>query len=143
MEINKNSTNSSTMDRRNVLKGIAGMGVLAATDGIASAQKISSGSSVQAVQSIPQMKITRVDTIMTGRDVYVKITTDAGIVGYGDATNHFLPYSGKGMLDDISPYLIGEDPQKIEYLWQVCYRRRFMRGGPATGSAIAGIDQAL
>jgi galactonate dehydratase len=143
MEINKNSTNSSTMDRRNVLKGIAGMGVLAATDGIASAQKISSGSSGQAVQSIPQMKITRVDTIMTGRDVYVKITTDAGIVGYGDATNHFLPYSVKGMLDDISPYLIGEDPQKIEYLWQVCYRRRFMRGGPATGSAIAGIDQAL
>ena len=90
-----------------------------------------------------KMKITKVDTILTGRDVYVKIATDAGIVGYGDATNHFLPQSVIGMLKDISPYLIGEDPQRIEYLWQVCYRRRFMRGGPATGSALAGIDQAL
>ena len=90
-----------------------------------------------------KMKITKVDTILTGRDVYVKITTDAGIVGYGDATNHFLPQSVIGMLKDISPYLIGEDPQRIEYLWQVCYRRRFMRGGPATGTALAGIDQAL
>lgn len=47
------------------------------------------------------------------------------------------------MLKDIYPYLIGEDPQRIEYLWQVCYRRRFVRGGPATGTALAGIDQAL
>jgi galactonate dehydratase len=89
------------------------------------------------------MKISKVDTILTERDLYVKITTDAGIVGYGDATNHFLPFSVKGMIDDISPYLLGEDPQRIEYLWQSCYRRRFMRGGPSTGTALAGIDQAL
>lgn len=90
-----------------------------------------------------KMKISKVDTILTGRDVYVKITTDAGIVGYGDATNHFLPQSAIGMLKDLSPCLIGEDSQRIEYLWQTCYRRQFMRGGPATGTALAGIDQAL
>lgn len=94
-------------------------------------------------RQIPKIRITKCDTIMTGRDVYVRIETDAGIVGYGDATNHFLPYSVEGMLKDLYPYVIGEDPQRIEYLWQSCFRRRFQRGGPSTGSAIAGIDQAL
>ena len=89
------------------------------------------------------MKITKANTIMTGGDIFVRIETDAGIVGYGDATDYFLPYAVEGMLKDLYPYLIGEDPQRIEYLWQVCYRRRFHRGGPATGAAIAGIDQAL
>ncbi len=89
------------------------------------------------------MKIIKMDTIMTGRDVYVRLETDAGIVGYGDATNHFLPFSVEGMLKDLEPFIIGEDPQRIEYLWQTCFRRRFQRGGPSTGSAIAGIDQAL
>ena len=83
------------------------------------------------------------DTIMTGRDVYVRLETDVGIIGYGDATNHFLPYSVEGMLKDLRPYVVGEDPHRIEYLWQSCFRRRFMRGGPSKGSAIAGIDQAL
>jgi galactonate dehydratase len=89
------------------------------------------------------MKILSADTIMTGRDVFVRIETNTGIVGYGDATNHFLPYSVEGALKDVTPYLIGEDPERIEYLWQVCFRRRFMRGGPATGGALGGIDQAL
>ena len=83
-------------------------------------------------RQIPRMKITRVDPILTGSDVFVRIETDAGIVGYGDATNHFLPYSVEGMLKDLIPYLISEDPARIEYLWQVCFRRRFQRGGPAT-----------
>jgi galactonate dehydratase len=47
------------------------------------------------------------------------------------------------MLKDLVPYLIGEDPERIEYLWQSCFRRRFYRGGPATGAAISGIDHAL
>ncbi|MFB3829783.1 MAG: mandelate racemase/muconate lactonizing enzyme family protein [Bryobacteraceae bacterium] len=89
------------------------------------------------------MKITRAEPILTGSDIFLKIETDAGITGYGDATNHFLPYSVEGMLRDLIPYLIGEDPERIEYLWQACFRRRFMRGGPSTGSALAAIDMAL
>ena len=95
------------------------------------------------VQKKSGMKITNVETIMTGSDIYVKITTDSGITGYGDATNHFIPYAVEGMLKDLKSYLLGEDPHNIEYLWQSCFRRVFMRGGPATGSAIGGIDQAL
>ncbi len=88
-------------------------------------------------------KITRAEPIMTGTDVFVRIETDAGTVGYGDATNHFLPNSVEGALKDMIPYLIGQDPERISYLWESCFRRLFQRGGPSTGSALGGIDQAL
>jgi galactonate dehydratase len=47
------------------------------------------------------------------------------------------------MLEELRPYLIGEDPRRIEHLWQESFRRLFARGGPVTGSAVAGIDMAL
>ncbi len=118
----------STANRRQLLKCVAG-GMSAAAP--------------PAPARSPRMKITRAEPILTGSDIFLKIETDAGITGYGDATNHFLPYSVEGMLRDLIPYLIGEDPERIEYLWQACFRRRFMRGGPSTGSALAAIDMAL
>ena len=69
-----------------------------------------------------------------------KISTDAGITGYREATNSFLSYASEGMLKDLIPYLVGEDPERIEYHWQACFRRRFYRGGPATGAALSAID---
>lgn len=93
------------------------------------------------------MKITGVEHFLTSdvrsSAVFLKVETDAGIVGYGEATNHFLPHTSLGALQDLTPYLIGEDPERIAYLWQACYRRRFYRGGPATGAALAAIDMAL
>ena len=97
----------------------------------------------QPARRPPRMKITKVEPILTGSDVFLKVETDAGITGYGDATNHFLPYASAGTLKDIIPYLIGEDPERIEYLWQSAFRRRFYRGGPATGAAVSAIDMAL
>lgn len=90
-----------------------------------------------------RMKITKAEPILTGSDIFLKIETDAGITGYGDGTQNFLPYAVEGNLKDLIPYLIGEDPERIEYLWQSCFRRRFYRGGPATGAAVSAIDQAL
>ena len=93
------------------------------------------------------MRITNVEHFLTtdvrSNAVFLKIETDAGITGYGEATNHFLPHSSLGMLKDLTPYLIGEDPERVEYLWQACFRRRFYRGGTATGAAISAIDMAL
>jgi galactonate dehydratase len=133
------------MKRRNMLRNMAGAGLFLGAGKLASANEPKTGLSKnsETFGKVPKMKITHVETIATGRDIYVKIETDAGITGYGDATNHFLPHSVIGMLKDLRPYLLNEDPQRIEYLWQSCYRRRFQRGGPATGSALAGIDQAL
>ncbi len=75
--------------------------------------------------------------------LFVFIETDDGVTGVGEATVHFFPQAVAGMLDDLKPYLIGEDPCRIEHLWQSCFRTLFMRGGPVTGAAIAGIDMAL
>ena len=133
------------MKRRNMIRNLAGAGLfLGAGKTVPGADRHDEDyQRIRSHTQVPKMKITNVETIATGRDVIVKIETDAGITGYGDATNHFLPHSVMGMLKDLKPYLLNEDPQRIEYLWQSCYRRRFQRGGPATGSAIAGIDQAL
>ncbi len=93
------------------------------------------------------MKITNVTTYLTREgsspSVFIKIDTSEGITGYGESTIHFFPQAVYGMLQDIKPYLIGEDPERIEHLWQMCFRRLFMRGGPVTGAAISGIDMAL
>jgi galactonate dehydratase len=124
--------------RRSFAGGIAQAGLALMGGSAAVAQ-----TPAAAGKSSMRMKITKVEPILTGTDVFLKIETDAGIVGYGDATNHFIPYSSEGMLKDLIPYLIGEDPERIEYLWQACFRRRFYRGGPATGAAISAIDMAL
>jgi len=143
MESKNIDLNRGGVSRRSVLKGVAGIGMLAAGGGLSAAHAMTGSMKDASKSLVPQLKITNVETIMTGRDIYVKIETDAGITGYGDATQHFVPYSVIGMLKDLSPSLIGEDPQRIEYLWQLCFRKKFYRGGPATGAAIAGIDQAL
>ncbi len=115
-------TDKTRLTRRGMFRNAAVAGVLltAGKQSWAQEETASSPGSLLPKQRIPRMKITSVDTILTGRDILVRIETDAGIVGYGDATNHFLPYSVEGMLKDLIPYLIGEDPQRIEYLWQVC-----------------------
>ena len=50
-------------------------------------------------------------TTMIGRYFNVSLETDVGIIGYGDAPNHFLPYGVEGMLIDLMPYVAGEDPR--------------------------------
>ncbi|MCL5269894.1 MAG: mandelate racemase/muconate lactonizing enzyme family protein [bacterium] len=132
------------MNRRSLIKQFAAAGILSmAADSAPAASSAGTRAASASERRRSRMKITAAESIMSGSDVFVRIETDAGIVGYGDATNHFLPYSAEGTLKDLFPLLLGEDPERIEYLWQSCLRRRFMRGGPATGTAIAGIDQAL
>lgn len=133
-------SNEGATNRRGFSRRIAGAGLLWMAGGPARAQEQQATAPRRAGR---RMKITKAEPILSGAEVFVKIETDAGITGYGDATNHFLPYSAEGALNDVIPYLIGEDPERIEYLWQSCFRRRFYRGGPATGAAISGIDMAL
>jgi galactonate dehydratase len=126
-------------NRRDFSRGVAGAGLSWMTAASAGAQVTTAAAPSKSLR----MKITKVEPILTGGEVYLRIETNAGIVGYGEGTNNFIPYSSEGMLKDLIPYLIGEDPERIEYLWQACFRRRFYRGGPATGAAISAIDMAL
>lgn len=93
------------------------------------------------------MKIVNCKVIVTcpGRNfVTVKIETDEGVYGIGDATLNGRELSVVSYLEDhLFPCLIGRDPQQIEDIWQYLYRGAYWRRGPVTMTAIAGIDTAL
>ena len=73
----------------------------------------------------------------------VKITTDNGIVGWGETTLEGKPKSTHAAVEELIDYLIGKDPLRIEHHWQHIYRSAFFRGGNVLMSALSGIDQAL
>ncbi|MEZ4863512.1 MAG: galactonate dehydratase [Caldilineaceae bacterium] len=73
----------------------------------------------------------------------VKITTDNGLVGWGESTLEGKPKSTMGAVEELADYLVGKDPLRIEHHWQHIYRSAFFRGGNVLMSALSGIDQAL
>ena len=93
------------------------------------------------------MKIIEARVIVTcpGRNfVTLKIVTDEGIYGLGDATLNGRELSVVSYLQDhVAPCLIGRDPQQIEDIWQYLYRGAYWRRGPVTMTAIAAVDTAL
>ncbi len=93
------------------------------------------------------MKITDVKIIVCspGRNfVTVKIYTDEGLTGVGDATLNGREKAVVAYLEDhLVPLLIGKDPSRIEDIWQYLYKGAYWRRGPVTMAAIAGIDTAL
>lgn len=93
------------------------------------------------------MKIASVKVIVTcpGRNfVTVKIVTDDGVYGIGDATLNGRERAVASYLEDhLAPCLIGRDPQQIEDIWQFFYRGAYWRRGPVTMTAISAIDTAL
>ena len=90
------------------------------------------------------MKITRLTTYaVPPRWLFLKIETDEGIVGWGEPVLEGRAATVAAAVDELSDYLVGQDPRRIEDLWTVLYRGGFYRGGPVLMSAIAGIDQAL
>ena len=93
------------------------------------------------------MKIERIDTIVTcpSRNfVTVKVITDEGVHGLGDATLNGRELAVKAYLDEhVIPCLIGRDPGSIEDIWQYLYRGAYWRRGPVTMTSIAAIDMAL
>ncbi|MDF2961355.1 MAG: galactonate dehydratase [Paenibacillus sp.] len=77
------------------------------------------------------------------RWLFLKITTDDGIVGWGEPVVEGKADTVRTAVEEMSEFLIGRDPGHIEDLWQVLYRGGFYRGGPILTSAISGIEQAL
>ncbi|MDE0104105.1 MAG: galactonate dehydratase [Bryobacterales bacterium] len=75
--------------------------------------------------------------------VFIKLETDQGVVGWGEATLEGKAGAVLQTLDDLKEFYIGQDPMRAEHTWQSMYIHAFYRAGPILGSAIAGIDQAL
>ncbi len=93
------------------------------------------------------LKITGARVIVTcpGRNfVTLKIETDQGLTGIGDATLNGRELAVASYLTDhVIPNLIGRDAHQIEDIWQFLYRGAYWRRGPVTMSAIAAVDTAL
>jgi galactonate dehydratase len=73
----------------------------------------------------------------------VKISTDNGLVGWGETTLEGKPKSTWAAVEELAEYLVGKDPLRIEHHWQHIYRSAFFRGGNVLMAALSGIDQAL
>jgi mannonate dehydratase len=93
------------------------------------------------------MKITaaRVIVCCPGRNfVTLKVETDEGLTGLGDATLNGRELAVASYLaDHVIPCLVGRDAHQIEDIWQYLYRGAYWRRGPVTMSAIAAVDTAL
>ena len=93
------------------------------------------------------MKIKEIKVIVCspGRNfVTVKIITDEGLYGIGDATVNGRELAVASYLEDhVAPTLIGRDAGRIEDIWQYLYRGAYWRRGPITMAAISAIDMAL
>ena len=89
------------------------------------------------------IKITKTRAIRLGGTVYVKIETNHGVVGWGEIKG-VDPRVSMPLAESLFELIDGENPTRIEHIWQKLYRaHRDIRGGPFMVHTIAGIDIAL
>ena len=93
------------------------------------------------------MKVTELRTYATWGEprnwVFVKVVTDQGIYGWGEATLEGREATMLACVEEVGQMLIGQDPLAVEHHWQAIYRHGFWRGGAVLNSALAALDQAL
>ena len=76
--------------------------------------------------------------------IFVRVETDEGIVGIGEATTDYHEEAVAAMIEGhFAPLLIGQDPTRVHYAWQQMQRFFWWRGGVVASSAASGIEQAL
>lgn len=93
------------------------------------------------------MKITALEPILahigSRNQLYLKISTDEGIVGWGEAGFSGREKAVIGMLEEFSQILIGQDPMNAGFIWQDLYRSHYFEGGRVITAAMSAIDIAL
>ena len=96
------------------------------------------------------MKITDIKTFLVrdeerpGRNYsFVKIYTDDGLTGLGEAGISGKELALQGLVETYRPILVGMDPSRIEHIWQTLWRGQFFRGGHIHSATVAAIDLAL
>src|SRR6202035_3103890 len=76
--------------------------------------------------------------------IFVRVETDDGITGVGEATTEYHEHAVVAMIDKhFAPLLVGQDPTQVQSAWQQLRRCFWWRGGVVASSAASGIDQAL
>ena len=75
--------------------------------------------------------------------VFVKVYTDEGIDGVGEATLEYKEKALLGAVEHIKEYLVGQDPRDIERHYHDIYRDAYWRGGAVLMSALSAVETAL
>ena len=96
-----------------------------------------------AVGPNDKITVTKIETfVLRNSWVFVKISTDAGITGWGEMLKDDAKACAAGALE-VADYLVGKDPRPVVHHWQAIHRGAFYRGGPIKTAISSGIDQAL
>ena len=125
------------LDRRHMIAGLmTGAGLFP--------QKTVAATSQAAVSPKDKIKITKLETFLVKpRWLFLKIHTDAGIVGLGEPMTEGRALTCQTAVKEVEAYLVGKDPRQVVHHWQAIYRHAFYRGGPILTSVLSGIDMAL
>ena len=92
---------------------------------------------------VTTLKITGLQATWVNPNVFIRIETNHGVVGWGDLKG-VDPRVSKPLVESLFELINGENPTRIEYLWQKVYRsHRNMRGGALMMHTLAAIDMAL
>jgi galactonate dehydratase len=134
---------NSPLNRRRVLaSAFAAVGLGALSPAAADAQDQMNRNA--PISPKDNLKITKLETFLVKpRWLFLKIHTNAGIVGLGEPITEGRALTCAEAVKEIEPYLVGKDPRPVAKHWQAIYRHAFYRGGPILTSALSGIDQAL
>lgn len=94
------------------------------------------------------LHVTAVSTVVVNARmrnwVFVRVETNQpGLTGWGEASMEWRTRAVCGAVEDLAPLIVGEDPMRVEHLWQSLDRHPFFLGGAIGMTAISGIDQAL
>ena len=126
------------IDRRSLLRGALASGPF--RTGCALHRRTNQAAAVGPNDNI---KVTKVEAfVLKNSWVFVKISTDAGIVGWGEMLKDDAKACAAGAVE-VGRYLVGQDPNRVVFHWQAIHRGAFYRGGPIKTAILSGIDQAL
>ena len=127
------------VDRRSLLRGALASGALYGLDALFTCERTNAA----AVGPNDNIKVTKIETfVLKNSWVFVKISTDAGITGWGEMLKDDAKACAAGALE-VADYLVGQDPSRVVFHWQAIHRGAFYRGGPIKTAISSGIDQAL
>jgi galactonate dehydratase len=129
----------SKLDRRTWLRSLLGPAALFGLNGAFLPKRTNAA----ALGQKEKIKVTKIESfVLKNSWVFVKISTDAGIVGWGEMLKDDAKACAAEALE-VSDYLIGQDPTRVVHHWQAIHRGAFYRGGPIKTAISSGIDQAL
>jgi galactonate dehydratase len=129
----------SEINRRSTIRGIVGASALLGLDSAIAAEPSPSA----PIGPNDSIKVTKLETfVLKNSWVFVKISTDAGITGWGEMLKDDAKACAAGA-QEVGRYLVGQDPCRVVFHWQAIHRGAFYRGGPIKTAISSGIDQAL